>query len=212
MRRGEQVGSGSSGVGGRRHCAGAGGRGGARKPRQERDAGGRRRRDCPHGAREREHGRPPGPWVELRGGVERERSVRGVRVGGGESGSARPEPRARRVRPRPWRSTTSRASISSSGAEANGPSEKPSISADGRVVVFPSTATNLVAADRNGFQDVSSAIARRERRSASASGRTGRRTDRASPRSSAPTDASSPTRRRPRTSWRAIGTAPSTCS
>ena len=52
------------------------------------------------------------------------------------------------------RSTTSRASISSGGAESNGPSEKPSISADGRVVVFPSTATNLVAADYNGFQDV----------------------------------------------------------
>ena len=52
------------------------------------------------------------------------------------------------------RSTTSRVSVSSSGAESNGTSEKPSISADGRVVVFPSTATNLVAADRNGFQDV----------------------------------------------------------
>jgi Tol biopolymer transport system component len=49
---------------------------------------------------------------------------------------------------------TSRVSVSSTGAEADGPSEKPSLSADGQVVAFPSLATNLVARDRNGFQDV----------------------------------------------------------
>jgi Tol biopolymer transport system component len=51
-------------------------------------------------------------------------------------------------------STTSRVSVSSSGAESDGASGKPSISADGRVVAFPSAATNLVPADRNGFQDI----------------------------------------------------------
>ena len=49
---------------------------------------------------------------------------------------------------------TWRASISSSGAESDGPSMKPSISADGSVLVFPSTATNLVPDDRNGVSDV----------------------------------------------------------
>lgn len=51
-------------------------------------------------------------------------------------------------------SRTSRASVSSSGMEGDGASGKPSISADGRIVAFPSAATNLVPADRNGFQDV----------------------------------------------------------
>ena len=51
-------------------------------------------------------------------------------------------------------SRTSRVSVSSSGAESDGSSEKPSLSADGRVVAFPSSATNLVTGDRNGFQDV----------------------------------------------------------
>jgi Tol biopolymer transport system component len=51
-------------------------------------------------------------------------------------------------------SSTSRASISSRGVESDGASGKPSISADGRIVAFPSAATNLVAGDRNGFQDV----------------------------------------------------------
>jgi Tol biopolymer transport system component len=49
---------------------------------------------------------------------------------------------------------TSRVSVSPDGAESNGPSEKPSISADGRIVAFPSVATNLVPDDRNGVQDV----------------------------------------------------------
>jgi hypothetical protein len=51
-------------------------------------------------------------------------------------------------------STTSRVSVASTEAESDGPSEKPSLSADGRVVAFPSSATNLVAHDRNGLQDV----------------------------------------------------------
>ena len=51
-------------------------------------------------------------------------------------------------------SRTWRASVSSVGAEGDGPSEKPSISADGTVVAFPSSATNLVDGDGNGFQDV----------------------------------------------------------
>ena len=53
------------------------------------------------------------------------------------------------VRRRTWR-----VSISSSGAESDGPSMKPSISADGHVVAFPSSATNLVPDDRNGVPDV----------------------------------------------------------
>ena len=51
-------------------------------------------------------------------------------------------------------SWTTRVSISSTEAESDGPSAKPSISADGSVVVFPSSATNLVAGDSNEFQDV----------------------------------------------------------
>jgi Tol biopolymer transport system component len=47
-----------------------------------------------------------------------------------------------------------RVSVSSAGAEANGPSGPPSISADGRFVVFASTASNLVAGDTNGVSDV----------------------------------------------------------
>jgi Tol biopolymer transport system component len=49
---------------------------------------------------------------------------------------------------------TSRVSISSSGAESGGHSKKPSISADGNVVAFPSSATNLVPGDRNRVPDV----------------------------------------------------------
>ena len=47
-----------------------------------------------------------------------------------------------------------RISVSTAGAQANGPSGAPSISADGRYVVFASTATNLVADDTNGVSDV----------------------------------------------------------
>ena len=49
---------------------------------------------------------------------------------------------------------TARVSVSSHGRESNGPSMKPSISTNGRIVAFPSFATDLVANDRNGFEDV----------------------------------------------------------
>ncbi len=51
---------------------------------------------------------------------------------------------------------TVRVSVSSSGVPANNPSNvaHPAISADGRFVVFESTATNLVADDSNGFTDI----------------------------------------------------------
>jgi Tol biopolymer transport system component len=47
-----------------------------------------------------------------------------------------------------------RISVSTAGVEANGPSGAPSVSADGRYVVFASTATNLVADDTNGASDI----------------------------------------------------------
>jgi hypothetical protein len=53
--------------------------------------------------------------------------------------------------------TTERVSISSSGAQNNDPgasSTSPDISADGRFVVFASTAVNLVPGDTNGVRDV----------------------------------------------------------
>jgi len=50
--------------------------------------------------------------------------------------------------------STERASLGSGGAEANGESDLPSISADGRYVAFESVATNLVAGDANGSRDV----------------------------------------------------------
>ena len=51
-------------------------------------------------------------------------------------------------------SRTIRVSVSSDGRESDGVSLKPSISADGRVVAFPSSATNLVLHDRNGVPDI----------------------------------------------------------
>ena len=45
-------------------------------------------------------------------------------------------------------------SVSSGGVTGNNNSQKPSISGDGRYVVFVSTATNLVAGDTNGVMDV----------------------------------------------------------
>jgi Tol biopolymer transport system component len=50
--------------------------------------------------------------------------------------------------------TTERVSINSSGAQAEGASGRPAISADGRLVAFVSTAPNLVAGDKNDKQDV----------------------------------------------------------
>jgi Tol biopolymer transport system component len=47
-----------------------------------------------------------------------------------------------------------RVSVSSAGAQANGSSRRPAISADGRFVAFESEASNLVASDQNGLPDV----------------------------------------------------------
>ena len=49
---------------------------------------------------------------------------------------------------------TIRVSVASDGTEADGTSGNPSISADGRYVVFESGASNLVSDDNNGVQDV----------------------------------------------------------
>jgi hypothetical protein len=51
-------------------------------------------------------------------------------------------------------STVERVSVSSSGQQGNGMSSSPGISADGRIVVFRSEATNLVDGDTNGLTDV----------------------------------------------------------
>ena len=50
--------------------------------------------------------------------------------------------------------TTTRVSVHTSGAEANGASFKPVMSADGRYVAFESIATNLVDGDNNQVADV----------------------------------------------------------
>lgn len=50
--------------------------------------------------------------------------------------------------------STSRVSVSSSGAQADGISVVPSISANGRFVVFASDATNLVPGDTNAQRDI----------------------------------------------------------
>ena len=47
-----------------------------------------------------------------------------------------------------------RLSVATDGSEANGNSDEPSLSADGRFVAFVSEATNLVAGDTNGVQDI----------------------------------------------------------
>ena len=49
---------------------------------------------------------------------------------------------------------TTRVSVGSDGAQANGPSDRAAISADGRFVAFLSTADNLVPGDTNGQRDV----------------------------------------------------------
>jgi hypothetical protein len=49
---------------------------------------------------------------------------------------------------------TERASVASDGTEANGGSEEPAISADGRYVVFYNGASNLVPGDSNGLIDI----------------------------------------------------------
>jgi Tol biopolymer transport system component len=50
--------------------------------------------------------------------------------------------------------TVKRVNVSSAGAEANGFSFNPSVSADGRFVAFDSEASSLVAGDLNGASDV----------------------------------------------------------
>ncbi|BCY09708.1 hypothetical protein L3i22_047960 [Actinoplanes sp. L3-i22] len=50
--------------------------------------------------------------------------------------------------------TTVRVSVATGGAQADADSGGPSISDDGRYVVFPTAATNLVAADTNGVVDI----------------------------------------------------------
>ena len=51
-------------------------------------------------------------------------------------------------------STTTLVSVDSAGTQADGGSNNPSISADGRYIVFRSGATNLVAGDTNGLDDI----------------------------------------------------------
>lgn len=50
--------------------------------------------------------------------------------------------------------TTERVSVSSSGAESNGPSNDAAISADGRFVAFASDASSIVRRDTNGVWDI----------------------------------------------------------
>ncbi len=50
--------------------------------------------------------------------------------------------------------TTTRVSVDSAGGQANSGSSYPSISADGRFVAFVSWASNLVAGDTNGREDI----------------------------------------------------------
>ena len=50
--------------------------------------------------------------------------------------------------------TTTRVSVGAGGAQGNGASSEPSISADGHYVAFSSLASNLVAGDTNGQRDV----------------------------------------------------------
>ena len=47
-----------------------------------------------------------------------------------------------------------RVSVASNGSQANGNSEEPSISSDGRIIAFISDASNLVTGDTNGVADV----------------------------------------------------------
>jgi Tol biopolymer transport system component len=49
---------------------------------------------------------------------------------------------------------TTRVSVASDGAQANGPSFAPAISGDGRYVVFSSSASNLVPGDTNNADDI----------------------------------------------------------
>jgi Tol biopolymer transport system component len=50
--------------------------------------------------------------------------------------------------------TTERVSVATGGAQGNGASVNPVVSSDGRYVAFSSSATNLVAGDTNGVDDI----------------------------------------------------------
>ena len=50
--------------------------------------------------------------------------------------------------------TTERVSLATDGSAGNGPSLNPSVSGDGRYIVFQSLASNLVASDTNGHADI----------------------------------------------------------
>jgi hypothetical protein len=50
--------------------------------------------------------------------------------------------------------TTTRVSVDSSGEQADGVTENPAVSGDGSIVAFASVATNLVAGDISGAEDV----------------------------------------------------------
>jgi len=50
--------------------------------------------------------------------------------------------------------TTERVSVDTFGNESDGPSDEPSISADGAIIVFSADATNLVENDTNGVDDI----------------------------------------------------------
>jgi hypothetical protein len=52
-----------------------------------------------------------------------------------------------------WTGVTSRVSTASDGSQANGASQNVSVTGDGAVIGFQSTADNLVAGDSNGFSD-----------------------------------------------------------
>ena len=66
----------------------------------------------------------------------------------------RPRVLSVRASPAPAFAQVARVSVSSAGVEANGPSGPPSISGNGRFVVFASAATNLVAGDTNALVDI----------------------------------------------------------
>jgi len=70
--------------------------------------------------------------------------ISGVSVGGGGSDDSAPL----------VQDDISRVSVGSAGVEGNNNSFRPSISADGRYVAFGSNASNLVAGDTNGSDDI----------------------------------------------------------
>ncbi len=73
----------------------------------------------------------------------------------GSCGARRSRPRRAHIYLRDtWNGTTTRITRSMRGAEPDGDSSWPSISADGRYVAFTSEASNLVHGDTNGDADV----------------------------------------------------------